>query len=166
MIRRSTQNLAYHDDQASEDADTDPARKQRQAVPVPDSFELYRGLRIRVCLRACSCTRFGHGINKPKSLRALEQANLDWFSYYIWGEPIPKDSPVDGTSELESNVSRNSTHYALGAVDTGDGRRLDSEWYLSHAHQRRKRFSAQQSLNGFEERAAAGTTSRANCEKT
>ncbi len=44
---------------------------------------------------------FGHGLNKPKSLCALQQPNLDWFSHYIWNEPIPKDSPVYGTSELE-----------------------------------------------------------------
>jgi dipeptidyl aminopeptidase/acylaminoacyl peptidase len=71
-------------------------------VPVPDSFELYRGLQDQgVPSRLLLYAGFGHGINKPKSLRAVQQANLDWFSHYIWGEPIPKDSPVNGTSELE-----------------------------------------------------------------
>jgi hypothetical protein len=32
---------------------------------------------------------------------ALLQANLDWFSHYIWNEPIPKDSPLYGSSELQ-----------------------------------------------------------------
>jgi hypothetical protein len=46
-------------------------------------------------------TGFGHGVNEPKSMRAVMQSNLDWFNHYIWKEPIPKDSPIFGTSELE-----------------------------------------------------------------
>jgi dipeptidyl aminopeptidase/acylaminoacyl peptidase len=72
-------------------------------VPVPNSFELYRGLQDEhVPVRFILYTGFGHGINKPKSLRALQQANLDWFNHYIWSEPIPMDSPLNGTSELEA----------------------------------------------------------------
>ncbi len=72
-------------------------------VPVPDSFELYRGLQDRgVPARLILYTGFGHGVNKPKSQRALLQANLDWFSFYIWDEPFPKDSPLYGSSELEA----------------------------------------------------------------
>jgi dipeptidyl aminopeptidase/acylaminoacyl peptidase len=71
-------------------------------VPVPDSFELYRGLQdYNVPSRLVLYTGFGHGINKPKSLRALQQSNLDWFNHYIWNQPIPKDSPLFGTSELD-----------------------------------------------------------------
>jgi dipeptidyl aminopeptidase/acylaminoacyl peptidase len=71
-------------------------------VPVPNSFELYRGLQDQhVESRLQLYTGFGHGINKPKSLRALQQSNLDWFDHYIWNEPIPKDSPIYGSSELE-----------------------------------------------------------------
>ncbi len=71
-------------------------------VPVPDSFELYRGLQDQgVTARLILYTGFGHGVSKPKSQRALLQANLDWFSYYIWNEPIPKDSPLYGLSELD-----------------------------------------------------------------
>ena len=72
-------------------------------VPVPDSYELYRGLQDQgVESRMVLYTGFGHGINKPKSARALLQSNLDWFNHYLWNEPIPKDSPIYGTSELES----------------------------------------------------------------
>jgi len=75
-----------------------------QRVPVPDSFELYRGLQDQgVPSRLVLYTGFGHGINKPKSLRALQQSNLDWFNFYIWNEPIPKDSPLNGSSELDSS---------------------------------------------------------------
>jgi dipeptidyl aminopeptidase/acylaminoacyl peptidase len=71
-------------------------------VPVPDSFELYRGLQdLNVPSRLILYSGFGHGVNKPKSQRALLQSNLDWFNLYIWGEPIPKNSPLYGASELE-----------------------------------------------------------------
>ena len=71
-------------------------------VPVPDSFELFRGLQDeQVPSRLILYTGFGHGITKPKSNRAVLQANLDWFSHYIWGEAFPKDSPLLGSSELE-----------------------------------------------------------------
>ncbi len=72
-------------------------------VPVPNSFELYRGLLDQhVPTRLILYTGFGHGINKPKSRLALQRANLDWFNHYIWNEPIPKDSPLYGTSELDA----------------------------------------------------------------
>jgi dipeptidyl aminopeptidase/acylaminoacyl peptidase len=74
-------------------------------VPVPDSFELYRGLLDQhVPARLVLFSGYGHGITRPKSNRAVLQGNLDWFSHYIWGEPFPKDSALWGTSELnESN---------------------------------------------------------------
>ena len=57
-----------------------------QRVPVPDAFELYRGLQDQhVPSRLILYTGFGHPITKPKSNRAVMQANLDWFSHYIWG---------------------------------------------------------------------------------
>ena len=72
-------------------------------VPVPDSYELYRGLQDQhVPSRLILYTGFGHPITKPKSNRAVMQANLDWFSHYIWGEEFPKDSALLGSSELEA----------------------------------------------------------------
>ena len=71
-------------------------------VPVPDAFELYRGLLDQhVDARLILYSGFGHGIDKPKSALALLQANLDWFSHFIWNEPIPADSALYGSSELE-----------------------------------------------------------------
>jgi dipeptidyl aminopeptidase/acylaminoacyl peptidase len=70
-------------------------------VPVSNSLELYRGLKdMNVDTRLILYKGFGHGINKPKSVLALQQANLDWFDKYIWNEPIPVDSALYGTSEL------------------------------------------------------------------
>jgi dipeptidyl aminopeptidase/acylaminoacyl peptidase len=71
-------------------------------VPVPDSFELYRGLRDQgVPSRLIFYMGFGHPITKPKSNRAVMQANLDWFDHYLWHEPVPKQSPLYGSSELD-----------------------------------------------------------------
>jgi dipeptidyl aminopeptidase/acylaminoacyl peptidase len=72
-------------------------------VPVPDAFELYRGLLDQhVDARLILYSGFGHGIDKPKSALALVQANLDWFGHFIWNEPIPKDSALYGSSELQT----------------------------------------------------------------
>jgi len=73
-----------------------------QRVPVPDSFELYRGLQDRgVTSRLILYKGFGHGVDKPKSQRALLEANRDWFDFYIWNEPIPKSSSLYGSSEVK-----------------------------------------------------------------
>ena len=65
-------------------------------VPPPNAFELYRGLQdVGVPSELILYAGFGHPINKPKSNRAVLQHNLDWFSHYVWGEPIPSDSPLN-----------------------------------------------------------------------
>jgi len=59
-------------------------------VPVPDSFELYRGLKDRgVPVKLVFYEGFGHPITKPKELRAVTQENWNWFAHYIWGDPLP-----------------------------------------------------------------------------
>jgi dipeptidyl aminopeptidase/acylaminoacyl peptidase len=69
-------------------------------VPIPNGYELYRGLRDQnVPARMIVYTGFGHGITKPKSNRAVLQHNLDWFSHYVWGEPLGADSPLRGSGE-------------------------------------------------------------------
>jgi dipeptidyl aminopeptidase/acylaminoacyl peptidase len=73
-------------------------------VPVPNSYELYRGLQDEsVPSRLIFYMGFGHGVNKPKSQRALLESNLDWFNHYIWGEEFPKDSPLFGSSEVSES---------------------------------------------------------------
>ncbi len=50
-------------------------------VPVPDGFELYRGLRDQgVPARLILYTGFGHAVNKPKSQRAVLEVTRDWFA--------------------------------------------------------------------------------------
>jgi len=76
-------------------------------VPVPNGFELYRGLQDQhVPSRLILYQGFGHPITKPKSNRAVMQSNLDWFSHYIWGETFPKDSPILGSSEFTDEPSK------------------------------------------------------------
>jgi dipeptidyl aminopeptidase/acylaminoacyl peptidase len=69
-------------------------------VPIPNGYELFRGLRDQgVPATMIVYAGFGHGITKPRSNRAVLQHNLDWFSHYVWGEPIPPDSPLRGRGE-------------------------------------------------------------------
>ena len=71
-------------------------------VPPPNSFELYRGLRdVGVPAQLILYNGFGHPITKPKSNRAVLQHNLDWFDHYLFGDPIPKDSPLRGSGAAD-----------------------------------------------------------------
>ena len=71
-------------------------------VPPPNAMELYRGLRDEgVPAKLIFYNGFGHPITKPKSNRAVLQHNLDWFNHYIFGDPIPADSPLRGSGSGE-----------------------------------------------------------------
>jgi dipeptidyl aminopeptidase/acylaminoacyl peptidase len=63
-------------------------------VPIPNAYELYQGLQDRgVAVRLVVYKGFGHGITKPKELRAVCQHNWEWFLQYIWSEkPEPEKS--------------------------------------------------------------------------
>jgi dipeptidyl aminopeptidase/acylaminoacyl peptidase len=60
-----------------------------QRVPLPDAFELYRGLKdMGVPTRLIVYRGFegiGHGPSRPKSSRAVMSHNLEWFDKYLWG---------------------------------------------------------------------------------
>jgi dipeptidyl aminopeptidase/acylaminoacyl peptidase len=59
-------------------------------VPTPNGYELRLALLNRgVKAEMVVYKGFGHGITKPKSLRAVMQHNLDWFNHYLWGDPLP-----------------------------------------------------------------------------
>jgi dipeptidyl aminopeptidase/acylaminoacyl peptidase len=59
-----------------------------QRVPLPNAFELYRGLQDRgVPSKLIVYKGFegvGHGPSKPKSSRAVMQHNLEWFDKYLF----------------------------------------------------------------------------------
>jgi dipeptidyl aminopeptidase/acylaminoacyl peptidase len=59
-------------------------------VPIPNAYELRQGLEDRrVPVEMVVYKGFGHGITKPKAMRAVMQHNLSWFGHYLWGDPRP-----------------------------------------------------------------------------
>ena len=59
-------------------------------VPIANAYELRQGLDDQgVKVEMVVYKGFGHGITKPKSMRAVMQHNLSWFNHYIWGDPLP-----------------------------------------------------------------------------
>lgn len=59
-------------------------------VPIANAYELRQGLEDRgVKVEMVVYKGYGHGITKPKSMRAVMQHNLAWFNHYIWGDPLP-----------------------------------------------------------------------------
>lgn len=59
-------------------------------VPIANAYELRQGLEDRgVKAEMVVYKGFGHGITKPKAMRAVMQHNLAWFNHFIWGDPLP-----------------------------------------------------------------------------
>ncbi|HZS10100.1 MAG TPA: S9 family peptidase [Blastocatellia bacterium] len=59
-------------------------------VPIANAYELRQGLEDRgVKVEMVVYKGYGHGITKPKSMRAVMQHNLAWFNHYIFGDPLP-----------------------------------------------------------------------------
>ena len=63
-------------------------------VPVPNAYELYRGLQDRnIPSKLIIYKGFGHGISKPKERLAAIWHNWEWFNRYVFGDTsdeIPK----------------------------------------------------------------------------
>ncbi|MBE0710928.1 MAG: S9 family peptidase, partial [Candidatus Aminicenantes bacterium] len=59
-------------------------------VPIPNAYELRQGLEDRgVPVEMVVYSGYGHGITKPKSMRAVLEHNLGWFNHYIFDGPKP-----------------------------------------------------------------------------
>lgn len=59
-------------------------------VPIPNAYELRQGLEDRgVKVEMIVYKGYGHGITKPKSMRAVMEHNLGWFNHYIFNEALP-----------------------------------------------------------------------------
>ncbi|NOT64085.1 MAG: S9 family peptidase [Acidobacteria bacterium] len=59
-------------------------------VPIANAYELRQGLEDRgVPVEMVVYKGFGHGITKPKAMRAVMQHNLAWFNHYLFGEAKP-----------------------------------------------------------------------------
>src|SRR6266852_5548178 len=75
-------------------------------VPIANAYELRQGLEDRgVKVEMVVYKGFGHGITKPKSMRAVMQHNLAWVNHYIWGDPLP-DFPAPELPEKESTEKK------------------------------------------------------------
>jgi dipeptidyl aminopeptidase/acylaminoacyl peptidase len=60
-------------------------------VPIANAYELRQGLEDRgVPVELIVYKGYGHGITKPKSMRAVMQHNLAWFNHYIFGDAKPE----------------------------------------------------------------------------
>ncbi len=60
-------------------------------VPIANAYELRQGLEDRgVKVEMVVYKGYGHGITKPKSMRAVMQHNLAWFNHYIFGDARPE----------------------------------------------------------------------------
>ena len=78
-------------------------------VPIANAYELREALEDRrVKVEMVVYKGFGHGITKPRSVRAVAQHNLAWFNHYIWTDPLPdfanpvvpkQAKPDDGSPE-------------------------------------------------------------------
>ncbi len=65
-------------------------------VPIANAYELRQGLEDRgVPVEMVVYKGFGHGITKPKAMRAVMLHNLGWFNHYIWGDPMPDFAKPD-----------------------------------------------------------------------
>ena len=59
-------------------------------VPIANAYELRQGLEDRgVPVEMVVYKGFGHGITKPKSMRAVMLHNLAWFNHYLFGDAKP-----------------------------------------------------------------------------
>jgi len=58
-------------------------------VPFSDATELYRGLQeMGVPVELFVYNEMGHGITKPREVKAVLEQNLTWFLYHIYGEEL------------------------------------------------------------------------------
>jgi len=59
-------------------------------VPIANAYELRQALEDKgVRVEMIVYKGFGHGITKPKAMRAVMSHNLAWFNHYLWNDPLP-----------------------------------------------------------------------------
>lgn len=78
-------------------------------VPIPNAYELRQGLEDRgVPVEMVVYKGFGHGITKPRAMRAVMRHNLEWFNHHLWGDPAPDlttpSLPPAGESEEKTGA--------------------------------------------------------------
>lgn len=59
-------------------------------VPIANAYQLRQALEDKgVPVEMVVYKGFGHGINKPKAMRAVMSHNLEWFNHFLWNDPLP-----------------------------------------------------------------------------
>ena len=59
-------------------------------VPIANAYELRQALEDRgVPVEMVVYKGFGHGITRPRAMRAVMFHNLAWFNHWLWGDPLP-----------------------------------------------------------------------------
>jgi dipeptidyl aminopeptidase/acylaminoacyl peptidase len=59
-------------------------------VPIANAYQLRQALADRgVPVEMVVYKGFGHGITKPRAMRAVMEHNLVWFNHYLWGDAKP-----------------------------------------------------------------------------
>jgi dipeptidyl aminopeptidase/acylaminoacyl peptidase len=76
-------------------------------VPIPNAYELRQGLEDRgVKVEMIVYKGFGHGITKPRAMRAVMEHNLRWFNHYIFGDPFPDFTQPDLPNKKPAEEAR------------------------------------------------------------
>jgi len=78
-------------------------------VPIANAYQLRQALEDKgVKVEMIVYKGFGHGINKPKGMRAVMQHNLAWFNHYLWNDPLSDfttpELPKKETKETEKKA--------------------------------------------------------------
>jgi dipeptidyl aminopeptidase/acylaminoacyl peptidase len=59
-------------------------------VPIANAYELRQALEDKgVRVEMIVYKGFGHGISKPKAMRAVMNHTLSWFNHFLWNDPLP-----------------------------------------------------------------------------
>jgi acetyl esterase/lipase len=102
-------------------------------VPIPNAYELRQGLEDRgVPVALIVYKGFGHGITKPKAMRAVMRHNLEWFNPLHFRRPA---SRLHEAGSAEREVGEGMT--LLLDVPAGSAGRLGLPPITSSSRRRR-----------------------------
>ncbi|HZE70097.1 MAG TPA: S9 family peptidase [Pyrinomonadaceae bacterium] len=81
-------------------------------VPIANAYQLRQALEDKgVKVEMIVYKGFGHGISKPRAMRAVMLHNLAWFNHYLWNDPLTDfsapDLPKKDSKEAEKKASDN-----------------------------------------------------------
>ena len=73
-----------------------------RVCPISEAYQLRKALDDQgVKVEMIVYNGFGHGINKPRSLRSATEQNFYWFNHFLWGDPLPDFSKLNPVKAKE-----------------------------------------------------------------